>query len=283
MNWRLKIALKMTLSQLGVPYRRWRQLGIFRLGRMDSPDYAQKIFDLHIRRGYPDGRLDGKVVLEIGPGDSLASAVFAHAHGATETILVDAGDFASRDVALYRAMAGTLVDAGLSPPILDDARNLDDVLERCSARYLKDGVQSFTALPNSSIDFIWSHSVLEHIPLLELPVLMREMRRVLKPGGMMSHNVDFQDHLAYALNSLRFSEAQWEAAQMRTAGFYTNRVRAFTMHAMMRDAGFELLKEGFGRWPSLPTPRRVLDRKFRNLDEQELLIRTSHVLARVPV
>lgn len=280
MNWRLKIAAKVALSRLGLPYDRWRRLGLFRLGRMDRPDYALKIFDLHIRRAFPDGRLKGKTVLEIGPGDSLASAVAARAHGAGQTLLVDAGAYASRDVDLYRAMAAALTERGLTPPDLADAQTLEQVLARCSARYLTTGVEAFADLPDRSVDLIWSHSVLEHIPLKQLPRLMAEMRRVLTPDGRMSHNIDFQDHLSHGLNSLRFSEAVWESPTMRNAGFYTNRVRARTMHDLIRQAGFDLIVEDFGRWPALPLARRDLDPAFRDLTDDELSIRTSHLLAR---
>lgn len=280
MNWRLKIAAKVALSRLGLPYDRWRGLGLFRLGRMDRPDYALKIFDLHIRRAFPDGRLDGKTVLEIGPGDSLASAVAARTHGAAQTLLVDAGAFASRDVDLYRAMADALAARDLAAPDLTDAQTLEDVLTRCSARYLTTGVEAFADLPDDSVDLIWSHSVLEHIPLQQLPRLAAEMRRVLKPDGRMSHNIDFQDHLSHGLNSLRFSEAVWESPTMRNAGFYTNRVRARTMHDLIRQAGFDLIVEDFGRWPEPPLARRDLDPAFRDLTDDELSIRTSHLLAR---
>lgn len=280
MNWRLKIAAKIVLSRLGIPYDRWRKLGLFRLGRMDRPDYALKIFDLHVRRAFPDGRLDGLTVLEIGPGDSLASAVAARASGAAETLLVDAGAYASRDVALYRGMAEALSGRGQTPPDLIDAASLEEVLRRCSARYLTTGVEAFASLPDASVDLIWSHSVLEHIPLKQLPRLMAEMRRVLKPDGRMSHNIDFQDHLSHGLNSLRFSEAVWESPTMRNAGFYTNRVRAGAMHAMVRDAGFEILQEDFGRWPEPPIARHDLDPAFRDLSDDELRIATSHLLAR---
>ena len=282
MNWRIKIFLKVVLSRLGLSYARWRQLGIFRLGQMDRPEYARKIFDLHTQRAFPGQRLDGKVVLEIGPGDSLASAVIASAYGASQTILVDAGPFASRDVGLYQQIASSIDYQKFEAPDLRDAASLEEVLTSCSARYLTQGVRSLGDLPDDSVDFIWSHSVLEHIPLEELPLLLGEMHRVLKPGGQMSHNIDFQDHLDHALNSLRFSEAWWEAPLMRDAGFYTNRVRALTMHAMIRDAGFEILQEGFGRWPALPTPKSAMEQQFQNLDDEELLIRTSHLLARVP-
>lgn len=280
MNWRLKIASKLVLSRLGVPYDRWRKLGLFRLGRMDRPDYAIRVFDLHVRRAFPDGRLDGRTVLEIGPGDSLASAVAARASGAAGTLLVDAGAYASRDVRLYRAMAETLAGQGRTPPDLSGAETLEEVLALCSARYLTSGVDAFADLPDASVDLIWSHSVLEHIPLQQLPRLMADMRRVLKPDGRMSHNIDFQDHLSHGLNSLRFSEAVWESPTMRNAGFYTNRLRAGTMHALVREAGFEILREEFGRWPEPPIARRHLDPAFRDLDDDELRIATSHLLAR---
>lgn len=280
MNWRLKIAVKMVLSRLGVPYDRWRKLGLFRLGRMDRPAYALKIFDLHVRRAFPDGRLNGKTVLEIGPGDSLASAVAARAAGAVETLLIDAGPYASREVGLYRRMADALTERGQTPPDLSGADTLEDVLARCGGRYLTAGVDAFADLPDASVDLIWSHSVLEHIPLKQLPRLMAEMRRVLKPDGRMSHNIDFQDHLSHGLNSLRFSEAAWESPVMRDAGFYTNRVRAGVMHALVRDAGFEILQEEFGRWPKAPIARRHLDSAFRDLSDDELRIATSHLLAR---
>ena len=280
MNWRLKLGAKLILSRLGIPYHQWRKLGLFRHGQMDRPDYALKIFELHVRRAFPDLRLNGKTVVEIGPGDSLASAVVARTHGAAQTLLVDAAPYASRDLALYHAMAAALAERGLTPPDLSGASALEEVLERCSARYLTTGVDAFAVMPDASADLIWSHSVMEHIPLHHLPRLMAEMRRVLKPEGLISHNIDFQDHLAYGLNNLRFSEALWESQAMRDAGFYTNRVRARTLHDMVRKAGFDIVEENFGRWPELPIARRSLDPAFRDLDEDELLIRTSHLLAK---
>lgn len=280
MNWRVKLIAKLVLSRLGIPYDGWRRIGLFRHGGMDRADYAEKIFGLHIRRAFPDAQLDAKTVIEIGPGDSLASAVMAKAHGAGTTYLVDAGRFASRDVGLYRDLAASLASRGLPAPDLNGTETLEDILARCSAHYLTSGVEALAHLPDHSVDLIWSHSVLEHIPLQQLPLLMSEMRRVLKPLGWISHNIDFQDHLAYGLNNLRFSEKVWESPSMRNAGFYTNRVRARTLHRMVRDAGFEITKEDFGRWPNLPIKRTSLDPAFRDLEEDELLIRTSHLLAR---
>lgn len=280
MNWALKVAAKIALSRLPVPYSVWRAVGLFRHGRMDRVDYALKIFRLHTSRAYPDGLPAGTTLLELGPGDSVASAIVAAACGAGHVWLVDAGDFANKDIALYRTLALDLVARGLNPPDLSMARSFEQVLEACNARYLTTGLRAFASIPDASVDFAWSHSVLEHVRKAELPLTLTELRRVMRPGGYASHNVDYQDHLAGALNNLRFPGRLWESALFANAGFYTNRVPALVMHAMFRQAGFETVTEDFGRWPALPTPRRAMAPEFAVFQDHELMQRTSRALLR---
>lgn len=279
MRWAFVIAAKILLSQLRIPYGTWRRLNLFRLGAMDDPGYALKIFRLHQNRAFDDPSLMGKTILEIGPGDSLASAVIGRAYGADTILLVDVGDFADHDLAPYRAIAERLRAEGLPAPDLGTVRDFDAFLECCHARYLTDGLRSLAAIPPHCVDYIWSHSVLEHVRKSEVEETFRQFRRILRPDGRMSHNVDFQDHLAHSLNSLRFPERVWESDFMRSAGFYTNRIRAKQMHQAVREAGFAITDENFGRWPALPLPRRKLDAAFQALDEDDLRIRTSSFCA----
>lgn len=278
MKWALKIAAKIVLSRLPVPYGLWRAIGLFRHGRMDRTAYAMKIFRLHSSRAFAAGLPRGAAVLELGPGDSVASAVIAAAHGAGRVWLVDAGDFATKDVALYRQLAVDLGRLGLTAPNLASATSFAEVLLACNAVYLTRGLDSLCGMADASIDFAWSHSVLEHVRQHQLASTMRELHRVMKPGGLASHNVDYQDHLAGALHNLRFSRQLWESAMFADAGFYTNRVPALDMHRMFRQAGFALLEENFGRWDTLPIPRRALAAEFANYPDQHLLQRTSHAL-----
>lgn len=46
------------------------------------------------------------------------------------------------------------------------------------------------SLPDDYFDFIFSISVLEHIPLDEWSTCFKDMRRLLKPGGYCAHSVD---------------------------------------------------------------------------------------------
>lgn len=280
MKWAAKIGAKIVLSRLPVSYGRWRSMGLFRHGRMDRTEYALKIFRLHAGRAYPGGLPRGSAVLEVGPGDSVASALIAAAHGAGRVWLVDAGDFATKDVALYQKLASDLASLSLPAPDLARATTFSDVLTACNAAYLTRGLDSLTDIPDASLDFAWSHSVLEHVRKHQLTRTLRELHRVMKPGALASHNVDYQDHLTGALNNLRFSERLWESPLFADAGFYTNRVPAVVMHGMFGKAGFTLLEENFGRWPALPTPRSALNTEFSAYEDRDLLQRTSHALLR---
>jgi SAM-dependent methyltransferase len=173
---------------------------------MDSAEYPVNIFHLHVERAYPQGLPPRSVMLELGPGDSIASAIIGYAYGASRTYLVDVGDFASKNAEFYRSLAADMKKKGMDIPDLSDAASFGDVLRVCRAEYLTQGVSSLRQIPSGSIDFIWSHSVLEHVRKNELEAVLRELKRIMKPGSFSSHNIDFQDHLDGALNNLRFSE-----------------------------------------------------------------------------
>jgi SAM-dependent methyltransferase len=281
MIWLLKICAKIVMARLPVSYRAWKSMGIFRHGRMDAAYYSTKIFKLHTERAYPEGLPCGAVILEIGPGDSIASAVIAKAHGVARSYLVDVGSFAIDDVGFYQMLAVSLKQRGLLSPDLSQATSFEDVLQQCNAEYMTNGLLSLKSIPSGSIDLIWSHSVLEHVRKHELADVLKELKRILKPNGFASHNIDFQDHLAGALNNLRFSESMWESPLFSRSGFYTNRIPAFTMHRMFRDVGFNIEREEFGQWPQLPTPRGALHSDFKIYRDDELMNRTSHVLLRL--
>ncbi len=48
--WQLKIAAKIVLARLPLPYHLWAKIGLFKQGGMDRPDYALRIFRQHFDR-----------------------------------------------------------------------------------------------------------------------------------------------------------------------------------------------------------------------------------------
>jgi SAM-dependent methyltransferase len=277
--WWFKIAAKIVLARVPVSYGFFRGLGLFRHGAMDQAGYAvDVVFDHLDRVGGPEV-LTGKTCLELGPGDSLASALIAHALGAKKSVLVDVGAFAEPRMETYLGVARELARRGYATADVSELSSTDELLARTDAVYLTEGLASLRTVETGSIDIIWSQAVLEHVRLRELDDVLAELRRILAPGGVMSHRIDYKDHLGGSLNNLRFPENVWESEFMARSGFYTNRVRNSEFLRRIETAGFDLIDVRPGRWDSLPISRSQMAKPFRILDEDDLLTRHVNIVA----
>jgi SAM-dependent methyltransferase len=279
--WQVKIAAKIVLSRLPVSYHTWSKLRLFRHGCMDESQYAYEIFEKHIAHARASAAASGGLaLLELGPGDSLASALLGKAFGYSKVYLVDAGKFAALDLTPYRQMAVRLREHGRPVAGIEDCQTVQDVLAACNAEYLSGGVESLRTIASESVDFVFSNAVLEHIRLREFAPLCRELRRIQRPQGVGSHTIDFKDHLQESLNNLRFSERFWESKFISSSGFYTNRIRPAQMLQMLREAGFAVEVLAERQWPAVPVERRRLASPYRELPEQELRVSGLDVLVR---
>jgi SAM-dependent methyltransferase len=268
--WWGKIGAKLVLSRLPVNYRNWTKLKIFRHGHMTDPGYAMGVLRYHIDLAYGEGASPpGGLCLEIGPGDSLFTACSAVTTGFSGSLLVDAGDWAERDLDHFREAARA---SGIAADRIAGWRDMDAALADLNARYLTAGLESLRTLPDNSVDFIFSQAVLEHVRKHEYTAFIAETYRVLKPGARASHRVDLQDHLAHGLNNLRFSEKIWESDFFTTSGFYTNRL-GYTDHVRAFEAAgyrIEMLRQDSFAAP--PLPRNKLAAEFRDRSDEELLV-----------
>jgi ubiquinone/menaquinone biosynthesis C-methylase UbiE len=243
--WYVKIPAKVVLSRLPVSGKAWQKLYLFRAGGMDNDEYARSIFNKHFdATGFSD--LANKTILEIGPGNGLITGKYANELGAAKTWLID-----SEPIAEVEPFPNTI--------------------------YLTEGLKSFREVPDASVDFLFSNAVLEHIRLREFAPLVMEMKRVLKPEGTGSHQIDFRDHLQYALNNLRFSERIWESEFMAKSGFYTNRIPWAKMQAILEEH-FSVRIKNRNSWPSLPTAQKKMSSPFNAMPEQDLMTLDCHVV-----
>jgi hypothetical protein len=219
--WQLKIAAKLVLARIPLSYRFWKRAGLFNLGGMERPEYALSVFRRHFDAANFARKRGNFVGLELGPGDSLFSALIARTFGASRTYLVDIGPFMCPDVTFYRHMEFHLREMGLQPPSLANCSTLNDVISACSAEYLTEGLGSLRKLPSGSVDFVWSHAVLQHVRRSEFLPTLLELRRIQCSEGVGSHSVSISDILGGKLNDLRFSRRIWESSLMANSGFYT--------------------------------------------------------------
>ena len=271
--WQCKIALKLLLARLPVKYQSWSNIGIFRHGTMKDPEYALRVFTTHFERVRSFLSTDKQLVgLELGPGDSLAGAILGACFRLDRVLLVDVGRFASNEFHTYEALIRLLQSRDLPTGRYNDCQTIEELLLRSNATYFTGGLRDLQEIPDGSVDFVWSHAVLEHVRRDEFLPTMRELRRVLAPGGVASHRIDLADHLGGALNNLRFRRTLWESSTWSSSGFYTNRIRYREMLDLFQEAGFASDVVRVDRWKQLPTPRRKLDREFRNQPDQDLVV-----------
>ena len=249
--WLLKIIAKIILSRIPMMYQIWQRLGLFRHGKMDNAEYAIETFMFHIKNCNFYNKQNGLTILEIGPGDSVASALIAKSIN-SKCILIDTGNFLSNNLNDYKNLAEKLVKLGFSPPDLSHAECIQDILNVCDAQYYTDGLKSLKNLDSDSIDMIFSQAVLEHVRLDIFDETIAELRRVLKSNGTSSHEIDLKDHLGFSLNNLRFSKNLWESNLFSNSGFYTNRLRYSEIINIFKKNNFKVNIIRQKKWNELP-------------------------------
>lgn len=279
--WWAKIGAKVVLSRLPVSARTWQSLGLFSPGGMEDADYACQVFESHLEAAGP--LPEGFTYLELGPGDSLATAIIARANGASAGYLIDAGAYASRALDTYRRLIARLEAEGKADAVLEfrHCRTVEEILEAAGCTYWQDGLAALGRVADDSVDFIFSQAALEHVPLGEFADTCRELHRIQRQTGAGSHRIDFQDHLGGSLNSLRFSGTLWEADWFAPrSGFYTNRLRFSEILRHFRAVGFEVDVRSIRCWDEMPLAPAKLDPAFRGLAEDDLLINGAHITLR---
>ena len=249
---------------------------------MDDPATAFEVFRMHSEAaGF--ARRSGYTVLELGPGDSALTALFARSAGAARSILVDKTRLASRQLRLFAAAEAMLARKGLPVYRASGASSPEDVLAQLSCDYWVDGLASLQSLPSESVDFVFSNAVIEHIRNRDFLATARELYRIMAPDGVASHWIDYRDHLQDGLNKLRFSESMWESDFMANSGFYTNRIPARAIRELFESAGFEVEVRDSHNWPAhLPTPQTAMSKPYADMAPCDLRVMTNWLLLRKP-
>lgn len=240
----LKSLVKGLLTNIpGVePLLRQRTAGI-----TQSAEYAYWVWMKHLTLLWENGLSTiPETVAELGPGDSLGVGLAALLCGARRYYALDVQEYANpaanlamldRLVELFRTRAprpsegwpdfDRYLDARLFPShiltdtllsaSLDDSR-IDRIRDAiASPGRAQDGICVQYIVPWSDagvlvpgcVDVLLSHSVLEHV--VDLEGTYRALALWMRPGGLMSHQIDFDSHgITAAWNGYRaYSESFW--------------------------------------------------------------------------
>lgn len=249
------------------------------VGHTDSAAYCYGVWMKHLTLLHAHGLpAMPRTVAELGPGESLGVGLCAMLSGADHYVGLDVVAHSNPErnqkileglIALFEARApnpdkgwpnvGSFLDERLFPSHILTEEVLERALrsERLEAIHravtLPSTLDSITAeykapwsdprvIDEASVDLILSHSVLEHV--VDLAATYRSLYQWLKPGGWMSHQIDFKSHgLTRRWNGFRAcSETVWKVAVGRRP-YMINRHPASVHLQLMREAGFRVVHE----------------------------------------
>lgn len=217
--------LSFILGEYGLEDTARLEAGLSRMNRWEPSirlamhiNYARSLA-LH----FPENR---GTALEIGHGRTgmtaqLVGLAFARTMGVDLFKHSGEGIVAARDFLSY------LAESGLAPvPVFEG--------ETAPPEFINSRLEE-AGLETGSIDFCFSRMVLEHID--NMPILARELARIMRPGGVMVHEIGTQDHedLSHIhFEFLRHSPEEWAAL-----GKGTNLLRPCDFVSLFEDAGFD--------------------------------------------
>jgi len=279
--WRILITIKIMLARLPIPYSFWKRLHLFEQGDMDIPERSYETFISHAgcagvldsaqfppRLGTSDEEFH---VLELGPGDSVFTAVVASVLGATKTWMIDANNFDTTTKEGIHSLLQYLKSQNHAIPEVAEDATVAQILKTVDGTYLTNGLESLKLIPDSSIDFCFSNSVLQHIAREEFEETFREIHRIMKPDGVNLHRINLDDHIGSKLNNLRISQKRWKNYFFRNSGIYTNCFRFHELLELFSKAGFSGHVPFLLKWNTIPTPQAKMVEPYCNWPEEQLL------------
>jgi len=141
-----------------------------------------------------------------------------------------------------------------------------------------------TSLHAGSIDCITSTNTLEHIPPVSIREIFTECHRLLRPDGVMSFLIDYEDHYSYfdktisGYNFLKYSDLYWKFLSPSLQ--YQNRLRHKDYIQMLESAGFEVIEEQRQDGDLEALAAISVAERFKHYTPEELAVRNSYILAR---
>ncbi len=131
---------------------------------------------------------------------------------------------------------------------LSQEGEVGDILKTIHVHYTAPVDTRFLPIEDGSEDVLVSRLVLQHIPPKNLPDVVRETYRILKPGGIAIHSINLHDEYAMAhvdqditlVNFLKYPSWFWEHFGNNSVK-YVNRSRYPYYLEVVETAGFRIL------------------------------------------
>lgn len=303
MNWRHKALLQKALSVLPggehVYYLMQRHV------TRTLPPLDQKFLEAvaievgHVQayREFGLRPVDQAVFYQFGAGWTLTGPLTFYASGVDRQILVDIRrlirpELINATIEKFQRLHPSGAFARIPEHFLNRRTGLaiDELKQHYGIDYRAPADARSPQVPDNSVDCITSTNTLEHVPAEDIPAILAQCHRILKPGGIISFRVDYQDHFSYVdrrlnvYHFLQFDERHWR--RFNSPLHYQNRLRHRDYLSVYREAGFEKLRElpSGGSQDDLAQIRLLkVAKRFSTLSPEELAVRYSDVVLRKPL
>ena len=304
-NWRLKAVLMALASRVPGGVFAYRFVQDRQAQHMNDADgLLARSVDLLALYSDGGGEIRGKDCLEIGTGWCPWLPLLLKVKGARRVVTLDLNPWLSIRTAsgTTRALAERIdgVAGRLEVPRADiekvlgpalSAKTLPEWLAAVGVEYLPKTELQRAAFAAESFDVVFSSNVLEHVDANSLGTLHRESARILRPGGMVAHRFNPQDHFSFddpnitGANFLKYSPAAWK--WIGGSGLaYHNRLRCPQHRHLIDGAGFsiELQRTRPDRkaQQAIDSGRLLVHSDFRGMSSAELTDDYMWVVARKP-
>lgn len=165
--------------------------------------------------------------------------------------------------------------------LLNSNEPAHDLLKKINIRVIIGDARKIDR-PAESFDLVNSNNTFEHIYPAILIDIVKEFKRLLKPAGIMSHQIDMSDHFAHLdkgitiYNFLKYSDKQWSLIDNTIQP--QNRLRVTDFRKIFSDLDLKIVYEQNrdGYIDQIRALRPSLDAKYKDYTDADLAV--SHSL-----
>ncbi|MFP4015252.1 MAG: methyltransferase domain-containing protein [Chitinispirillaceae bacterium] len=235
---------------------------------------------------------DGAKVLELGTGWLHWEAIAARLFYDIEATLFDVWD--NRQLSGMKHYVSQLQmhlpNLGISKEQIERAEVLirkitkvesfQELYDLLGFTYVLEPDGRMDSVEKDYYDVVISAGVMEHIKISTLPLMLKSINEVLKPGGLSIHHINLMDHIrAYSKSAsckqyLTYSESHWRRF-LQNEVQYINRLQRPEWLELFREAGLELVRERCSRQEIFPLE---ISEQFRVFSLPDLNVATINLI-----
>jgi SAM-dependent methyltransferase len=217
------------------------------------------------------------IAVEFGGGRDLITPLLLSQTDATGIHVFDIDRLSSTEQVNNAIRQLRVTEPGEWPEVTDcDA----DLVRKYRVHYHAPGDARAMGLPDGSVSYICSTSVLEHIPLADIEQILKECARVAANDAIFSHVIDYADHYVYSDSSIslfnfyRFDEREWR--WWNPPAHYQNRMRHSDFVQLFERFGLSTLETVISEAPPDSLANVPLAEPFRRYSLRDLLINSAY-------